>query len=391
MTLLFSILLLLLASACFSGAEAALFTLASRPAQRHSSLVARMLDNRGRVLTVILFANLVVNLSFFASTYALAKPLSVAQSASVNAVAILLIVLIGEITPKLVARRHPIYFARISLPIVQLCYWLFDPIIRFLPNIKNEDPHSPQPIQSSEAVDLLIGKEDVLEQQEETFLSRFLELGELRAGALRRPLQDYLLLAPHLPLALALRRMSNKGVAWAAIVDEREQVVGVLDRTRILQGNVVSDAMHSVPILPEVAPVAAGLQLLKANGGPFVLLVDEYGDSAGVIDRGRWADTLLNRMPMANATGGKLITKLNARHYRIDAAIALHEFADYFGEAQEIDVRVDTVAGFIQEKLGRIAIVGDTIEMDTASSSLILTVVEASETRVLVIELEVLG
>ncbi|MFT7517012.1 MAG: putative hemolysin [Myxococcota bacterium] len=387
--LLLGILLLLLASACFSGAEAALFTLASRPPRQHSHLVSRMLEKRAQALTVILLTNLVVNLSFFASTYALAKPYSLSQSAMINAAAVLLIVLFGEIAPKLIAHRHPLTFSKVSLPIVQLCYWILAPLLRFLPQVKLTEPKAPQPIQSSVAVDLLGDTERVLGHDEETFLSRFLELGELRAGALRRPLQNYLQVAPHLPLSLALRRMASKKVPWAVVVDERDQVIGILDRTRRLRGSTVGDAMHSVPILPEVAPVASGLELLKNNGGPMLLLVDEYGDSAGVIERGRWADTLLNRLPQSHASETMLIEQLSDSHYRLNAALALHEFADKFGEAQDIDVRVDTLAGFVQEKLGRIAIAGDAIEMQTTLYHLKLTVLEASATRVLTIELEV--
>jgi putative hemolysin len=129
--------------------------------------------------------------------------------------------------------------------------------------------------------------------------------------------------------------------------------------------------------------------LLKNNGGPMLLLVDEYGDSAGVIERGRWADTLLNRLPQSHASETMLIEQLSDSRYRLNAALALHEFADKFGEAQDIDVRVDTLAGFVQEKLGRIAIAGDAIEMQTTLYHLKLTVLEASATRVLTIELEV--
>lgn len=349
-----------------------------------------MLDKRSQVLTVILLVNLVVNLSFFASTYALAKPYSLSQSASINLAAVLAIVLLGEIAPKLIAHRHPHYFSKIALPVVQICYWLIWPVLRMLPTINSSATIAPQPMQASEAVDLLVEHQNVLAHDEETFLSRFLELGELRAGALRRSLQDYLQLPLHLPLALAIRRMASQKAPWAAVVDEKNQVIGVLDRTRSLAGNTVADAMQMVPILPEVAPVAAGLKLLKQNGGPFLLLVDEYGDSAGVIERGRWADTLLNRLPTAHVSGTQLIEKHSDSFYKINAALALHEFADQFGEAQDVDVRIDTVAGFVQEKLGRIAVTGDVVEMQTKTHSLRLTVTESSATRVMTIELEVL-
>jgi CBS domain containing-hemolysin-like protein len=299
-------------------------------------------------------------------------------------------VLFGEVAPKVLAHRYPDFFSRLSLPVVQLCWWLFAPIIKLFPNHKQDEPVSPTPLQSADAADILEGCEEVLDTQEETFLSRFLELGELRAGAMRRSMQDYLLLDRHLPLSLALRRMARARVPWAAVVDDHRQVIGVLDRTRLPQGRVVSDAMSTVPILPEVAPVAAGLKLLRDNGVPFILLVDEYGDSAGVIERGRWADTLLNRMPIAHTGLGKQVEEIADNRFLVDAAIALHEFADHFGEVQDGDVRVDTLAGYIQEKLGRIPAEGDEVPMATSTQKLMLKIASASETRILSIHLEVL-
>ena len=118
--------------------------------------------------------------------------------------------------------------------------------------------------------------------------------------------------------------------------------------------------MQSVPILPELAPVAAGVPLLRARGAPFVLLVDEYGHGTGIIERGRWADTLLDRLPQSQDKGlGPAILEIDAGRYVIDTNLPLHDFRDRFGDPGEADPRTETLLGFAEERLGRVLTAGD--------------------------------
>ena len=381
------IFILLFASACFASSEAALFTLASTSRSQKTESVRKLIDNREEVLVVILLINLSLNLSYFAATYSLTNGKSAGEQALINSVAILSIVLLGEIAPKVFAHRHPQLVTRVMSPLIYFFFFILSPWARW--QVKNKKNISNDPaIQSADAVDILEEEKNVLDEAEESFMTRFLELGELRAGALRRPLDNLMSLEEGLPLGLAVRRMSVQKRAWAAVINSRYEVVGVLDRTRKMQGKIVKEAMFDVPILPEVAPVAAGLKLLKDNGGPFVLLVDEYGDSVGVIERGRWADTLLNRIPSRLNFSEELNDGSPLGSYLIKGSLALHEFADQFGEMPETDVRVDTVGGFVQEKLGRIPKVSEKLNIRSSEYSLKITVVEASDTKIETLRVE---
>ena len=77
--------------------------------------------------------------------------------------------------------------------------------------------------------------------------------------------------------------------------------------------------------------------------------------------------------------------------YLIKGSLALHEFADQFGELPETDVRVDTVGGFVQEKLGRIPKISEKLNIRSSEYSLKITVVEASDTKIETLRVEDLG
>src|SRR5208283_126461 len=107
---LLAMAVLLLCSAFFSASEAAMFSL--RKAQRRElsrgstsqQIIARLLDNPDRLLTAVLFWNLVMNLSFFmiGSIISLqAQRAGHATAAGVFAVGSLAtIIVFGEMLPK---------------------------------------------------------------------------------------------------------------------------------------------------------------------------------------------------------------------------------------------------------------------------------------------------
>lgn len=391
---LWGMIALLCGSACFSGSEAALFTLASargRDVHDAPRVARRLLADQVGALTTILLLNLLVNLGFFAMTHAWSKQQDSTNTLLVNVVAIVAIVLFGEVLPKVIAHRYPRAAASVLLLPVNLAHILLGRVLGPLGRNWGKARMRQAPLDSGQTSDLLSeSEEQVLEESEHDLITHLLELGELRAGALRRPLGSIPRLEVDLPLNEGVARLIEEGEPWAAAVNADGDVLGLLDRTRALQGKTVGEAMRSVPILPEVAPVANGVQQLRASGGPFVLLVDEYGQSVGIIERGRWADTLLDRLPGV-ALGGESPIHMGAEGWwKIDAALPLHDFVDRFGDPGEFDVRLDTIGGLVAEKLGRMAEVGDMVLVEGTKLRFEIRVTACSETRPLMLAVKVL-
>lgn len=379
-------------SGFFSGAEAALFTLvAQRGGGRHQSRFVRPLfDDHVGSLATILCVNLVVNLSYFAMVHRLGAEMDLAQAALLTTASVLTLVIVGEILPKVLAHRQADVLAPIMLPVVRCFQVVLAPILRPLAKRIEGDPHREMPMVSGQTVTLLSSEGELgISSGEQTLLSQLLELGALRAGALRRPLSEVMRFPLGLRLQAALGEMSRAGVVAAAVVDREGMVRGVLDRSRQPQGKFVADAMLDLPVLPEVAPVANGVRLLIDSGRPFVLLVDEYGHDAGIIERGRWADTLLDRLPGEAGGDRQLVRALGEYVWEVDASLPLHDAIDQFGDLGPYDVRVDTLGGFVLERLGRMAKVGDRLLLENAAHPYVVEVLSCSSTRPLALRLEI--
>ena len=356
MELLPAMVMLLLASGTFSGAEAALFTLGTQGLQRVPRWARPLLDQSVSALTVILFGNLLLNLSYFALATAWARGLEPAAGATVEVLAVLAIVLFGEILPKVLAHRYPDALGRLLLPPIVLLHTVFQRPAAWLGNHWARPAQRARPLASDEVRGILERTAPgMLDDEERGLMHQVLELGSLRAGAIRRPLHKVVQVQRDQPLKEAVAALRQRRAAWAAVLDHEQQVCGILDLARAPRGRTVADVMQGVPILPELAPVAAGVPLLRARGAPFVLLVDEYGHGTGIIERGRWADTLLDRLPQTPLHEfGPAILELGEGRFLVAANLPLHDFQDRFGELGEADPMTETVLGFAQERLGRV-------------------------------------
>lgn len=352
---------LLVLSGIFSGSEAALFTLGSRGLQRVPNWVRPLLKDSVASLTIILLGNLIVNLAYFAAATAWARQVDSSQAASIQIAAIFLIVVIGEILPKTVAHQFPDGFGRLLLPPIKLLHGIFQRPARWLGQHWARTPPPAERLDSEDVDELIAAQErGVLQGAEHQLLSQILELGSLRAGAIRRPLKRVLKIPPSMPLRQAYSQLREANLAWAAVKDEQENVIGILDLSRQPRGRRVGDVMLPVPVLPELAPVASGVPLLQKTGAPFVLLVDEYGHGTGIIERGRWSDTLLDRLPQTDCEhAADAIDQIARNRFEIDAGLALHDFKDRFGDPGELDALTETVSGLVQQRLGRVAVLGD--------------------------------
>jgi len=382
---------LLMVSGFFSGAEAALFTLVAQRGGggQQSSFVRPLFGDHVGALATILCVNLVVNLAFFAMVHRLGADLALAQAALLTTGSVLLLVVFGEILPKVLAHRKASTLAPWMLPLVRIFHVVLAPMLRPLARRLEGNPHRERPMASGQTVTLLSSEGELgISQGEQTLLAQLLELGALRAGALRRPLSEVLRFPRGLRLDSALAEMSRAGVVAAAVVDREGMVRGVLDRSRQPRGQFVADAMLDLPVLPEVAPVANGVRLLIETGRPFVLLVDEYGEDAGIIERGRWADTLLDRLPGEAGGERQLVVQLDENIWEVDASLPLHDAIDQFGDFGPYDVRVDTLGGFVLERLGRMAKVGDRLFLEHAERPCVVEVLSCASTRPLRLRLE---
>ena len=132
----------LLASFFFSGAETALTSLTEARTQQiidesgnKKNLLRHWLNSPERVLSTLLFGNNLANIGLSALvtsiTMKIAPGVPWAVAASTGATTFVVLTFC-EITPKTLARRHAVPFAKAAIPIIVALSWVFYPVTVFL-------------------------------------------------------------------------------------------------------------------------------------------------------------------------------------------------------------------------------------------------------------------
>ncbi|MCS7467316.1 CNNM domain-containing protein [Stieleria sp. ICT_E10.1] len=389
---------LILLSALFSGSEAALFSLTLRQRRQlrrggvGGRIADRMLRDSEKLLSAILFWNLLINMTYFAIASIVASRLdaSVDAGASVallfTSASLLTIIFFSEMLPKSLALLAPMQASILIAPVLNLAVRLVSPL---LPIIKTSNLlagrllwPSFQPENEIDLVDIEraveLGTDDAaLLERERLALQNLVAIAEMRASELMRP-RSRLHLVESPIQADALFARSPPG-GYAIITDETgDTMVGALG-VRMLRPSQIDhfeDLVEPVIYVPWSARVARVLDLLNENDLSVAIVVDEYGDGIGALSIDRIFRRLLapEHDQFEEDTDSAAIEQLEPDLYRVAGGIALRQLAKQLAVSVP-DESVATVAGFIQRHNERLPRLGDQATLE----DYLLTVVEEQE------------
>lgn len=379
-----AMLCLMVASGFFSASETALFYLSQdelrsfRIGRSRERVAAALLSNPDRLLTAILFWNLVINLTYFATSVVVAQRLAGAGERAAagvfSVVGLVGIIIFGEVLPKSIA----VVFRRRLAPLVSwpiaAAVRLIDPILgpvatvtrvsrrAFWPHIGREPYLHADDLER--AVELSELSPDVV-RQERQILHNILDLSEIRVEEVMRPRGTYVALTPPVHLSDLKGELPAGNYLILQTNDEEIQGVVPLADFSSLPDEHLEQAAEEVLYVPWCANVAETLQMLRSRFLSVAAVVNEYGDVIGIVGYEDIVDTallpepsrarrLLQREPVLEAGTGR---------YEIEGITTLRYLCRRLGLEYEpaADGQV-TVAGLLFNALEHLPAVGDECE-----------------------------
>jgi len=379
-------LVCLLVSALLSAAEAALFApwatstvaepvrlqaLRARP--RHLLLTLQLLNllaNLGAALMAIL---LVVQLSGVARW-----PLTWALAAALLGVTLLLLI-VGEITPRLLAGRYAVALVHRLAGVLWVVQWLFFPIADLLVRLTQqvqqrlrvaERPLSPEEL---EALAELNGKASALSEAERALLASILEFSQTTVREIMVSRLDIVALPITATFGEALARIRSSGHSRLPLYAEHlDNIVGILYVKDLLPylgkaelnqpldwARLVRSPMF-VPLSKKLDDLLRDFQRRKTH---MAIVVDEYGGTAGLVTMEDVLEEIVGDIrDEHDEKEASLYVRLDAQTYRVDARINLDDLAELLGIALETEsFDFETLGGLILHVLGQIPKPGDEI------------------------------
>lgn len=381
--------LLLMASAFFSGTETALFSLTQqqrRQLQRSHSIPARtvveLLGETRTLLITLLMGNMTINVLFFVVSSLVAIRLEKVHAASGGIVAVaataplLLIILLGEVLPKLVASRLTVGWSMvIAVPL-----WLVHRVLGPLRWVVNqfiitplarlaEPPSRPAALSASELENLLelSQKQGVIDADEEQLLQQVLELGQVRVTELMTPRVDLQAFdLSHDPAELVEMAKRDGYSRIPVYSDSLDRIEGVVYARQVLlrrptTRQAVRALVRDVRYVPAQMKADRLLIDMRRTGAVFAVVVDEYGGTAGVITLEDVVEHMVGDIIAGDAdTPGSELQHLGEGRWDASAQLSVRDWPDTFGQAVPLH-GVQTLGGLVMARLGRVARVGDSV------------------------------
>ena len=385
--LLLALPVLLALSAFFSGAETALFSMSEQErlaVRRGNPLAGRavltLVADQRMLLITILLGNMTINVLYFViSSVLMMRSGAGAAGQLVMALGVLLlIVLLGEIAPKMLATAQRTRYALVVAPLLLALHRGIGPLRVVLnrgvitPLTRLTAPgRTPPRLTAGELTALLetAGDAGVIDADEQRVLGEVISFREFRV-------RDVML--PRVRMTSVEAAATREQVMAHARATRRtklpvhrgslDEIVGILHVKRYLADprvRRVTDPRVMTP--PRFVPTMATLdqlldQLRTARREP-ALVVDEYGGTAGIVGIPDVVQKLIGDLPGEVQQAPVRPRRIgDGERWQVDGRMPVHDWAEAFG--QEVATpRVSTLGGLVIERLGRLAEPGDVVDV----------------------------
>ena len=376
---LIAMALLLACSAFFSASEAALFYLSRRDrrAFEHGNaaqqMAAALLTQPDRLLTAVLFWNLVINLAYFTLSSICSLQLErdgrLAAAGWLAFGALMAIIFFGEMLPKSLAVLHTrLLAALVGVPLAASVRAL-DPVLPILrtANLLSRrvlwPRFHPEPyleVSDLERAVALSTNDAALMEQEEAVLQSIVSLSEIRVDELMRPRTQITCRRP--PVALAdLERMPRSGYLLITEPDNDEVAAAVpLKYLADVPDEHLERFSEEVTYVPWCTTVAAALEEMRRQDRRVVVVLNEYGETIGIVTFDDILDTVFSESPSRSARllNQSPIRSVAAGVWHVTGMTSLRRLTRSF-QMDRKPGKSNTVAGVMQEALQRVPALGD--------------------------------
>ena len=283
---------------------------------------------------------------------------------------------LGELVPKRLAIQRNAQFAYAVAPVLDGFAVLMRPVIWLLSVSTNAlvrllggDPNKTADELSDEEIRDIVTSHQGLPEDERRILDDVLSLRGRQVSEVMRPRPEVVALDDGITVAEAVERIRDLPSSRYPVADTSiDDIVGfvhvrdLFDAASDDAGKPVARLVRDIPYVPATARVLPTLTSLRARGHHIAVVVDEYGGTDGIVTLEDLVEEVVGEIFDEYDTAETVVVGSDT----IDGRLNLQEFEERTG----IELprgSSDTIAGYVIEQLGRLAVVGDTVDIPGAT------------------------
>lgn len=344
------------------------------------------IEHPQKVLTAILIGNNVVNI--FASVLAAELARTVFGSVSialVTAVMTILILMLGEVIPKTLAKRHyigvakflirPLYYYYIVIyPVSWILSLITDLILKIGGGGRSES--SEEPKITSDEIEFIVsaGKDEgVIKHEQHTLIKNIFGMKDITAKEIMIPRNKLAMIdkADEFEKTIAMLE-ETRFSRYPVYEDKVDNIIGMFYTKNLLSHinkpvtkDILLGELSDVYYVPESKSIEELLRDMQRRRKHIAVVIDEYGGISGVVTLEDILEEIVGEILDEYDEVSYDVVQIDEYKYIVDGSMNIHNFLrkyelDYINQKlKDKDVDYDTVGGFVYDVAGEIPSLGN--------------------------------
>lgn len=395
------LLLLLLCSALISGTEVAFFSLSQTDLDKISeeskeeNLVVKLLEKPKKLLATILITNNFINILIVLIFASLGEVFFKNQDLSVNflgffisstiiqfsievVLVTFLILLFGEVLPKVYASRRSLQFSNFMAKSIRVLNVLSTPLSYPLINLTGFIERQLGNKNSNFSVETLsqaleLTSNDATTKDEQKILEGIVSFGSTETVQIMKPRIDIFALSDDETYEQVLKKILKHGYSRNPVYhDSIDNIVGVLyakdllahlNKTQFKWQKLLREPFF----VPENKKLDDLLGEFREKKNHLAVVVDEYGGTSGIVTLEDVIEEIVGDINDEFDDDDISYSKIDANNYIFDGKITIKDFCKVLDDEDEEKFEEEkgeseTIAGFILEISGKFPKIGEKIK-----------------------------
>ena len=288
-------------------------------------------------------------------------------------------IVIGELVPKRIGLTNaegmaksvagPLsVFSKVARPLVWLTGASANGISALL-GIKSADDRQNV---SEEEIKYMVSEQEGMRDEEKRMIHEVFELGDAKAREVMVPRVDTTMVEDTSTVAEVMSLMRRTGYSRIPVFHEDpDRVVGIAHIKDLLapmlaehgSEDLVRDHVRDATFVPDSKDVLPLLSEMRAAHDQMVIVVDEYGGTAGLITMEDIVEEVVGEIEDEFDPDNKYLTRLTEREWLVDGRFSCDDAEDLGWPIEESD-EYETIAGWLLELSDAVPHIGDIFEQD---------------------------
>ena len=370
---------------------------------KRAATVLDLTENFDKLITTILVGNTIANIAMttVATVYGIQTWGARIGPTLATVMVTILVLVLGEISPKIIAREYSEEVALFLAPFVKALIIIMTPLTFIFMGLKvllkkivgkNTEP------EFSEDELLTIVEEaeagGAIGEEQSEIIANAIEFNDVEAIDILTPRVDIVAIEKGTPVAEIKQVFKDSGLSRLPVYeDDLDNIIGVLNQKDFYNNNVknIKDTekfIKPVAYVAETIKAAVLLKKMQAKKTHIAIVVDEYGGTTGLVTLEDIIEEIVGDIYDEHDTvASKEVRPAGDNTYLVAGNADLEDFFELFDE--EIEADANTVNGWVMIELDRLPKEGDEFDYESKHKVFHVRVTKADARRALMTRISV--